>query len=80
MNIIAHLGKLRLYCGGVDASIVEDAFDLFGNAHIVVQPTTAYVSRGDDAIPSQLPDMKFMYLSHSVNLSLIHISEPTRPY
>jgi len=58
---VTHLNELWLYRRRVDALVVEERLDFFGNTHVVSQVQTSDVSRRYDTVTSKLPDMEFMY-------------------
>ena len=60
MQIATYLHKLWLYGCGVDSLIVEEHFDLLCNAHVVAEVVAADMSRGNDTVTCQLPDMELV--------------------
>lgn len=47
---------------------MEELLDLLCDLHVVVKVVAANVSRGNNSISGQLPDMELVYSQHTVDL------------
>ena len=54
---ITYVSELGLYGGGMDLSLVKELLDSLGNIHVLLGALACDMSRGNDLVGRQLPDM-----------------------